>query len=666
MPSTSKTFTGPLGRALVLGLLVFGTIAFFSFLTAGQTLENKALDLCYQLRPPAPPPPELLIVGIDETSFQEVRRPWPWPRRLHAALIKRLSEAGARLIIFDVLFADPTTPEDDQIFAQAMRRAGNVIVAQTIETLEDPRFSRQILVQPLEMFCQSACGTALFMVFPDADGVVRRFRLYLGSLQTMPALVIRTLRPQDPIPPDLSGLIHFIGPPGSIETISYCQLLDPEQPLPVARIRDRIVLIGRMLETSIDLRAKIDAFYTPFFSKTKQVMSGVELHGQIISTLLRGNWGKELQWGWQLGLSLLILLGFSILIVRLKPPADFVILLGVVALIWAGSVFFFLYLNFWVPPVLLSLGLTMAYGIHVLGYFLTEVREKRWLRHAFARYVSPAVVEVIMASPERLELGGEEVEATVLFADLAGFTALSENISPKELINVLDEYFDAMTQIILSYEGTVDKYIGDAIMCFWGAPVPLADHAVRACRASLEMKETIQNLQIGWRLRGLNPLTIRIGIHSGLVVAGNVGSRQRFNYTVIGDTVNLAHRLEQANKYYGTKIIVSEATFRLTGAPLMMRELDYLLVRGRTQPVIIYELLGYLSEDELPITVKLFGEGLAAYRQGEWHQAANIFQEILRLNPDDAPTRLFLERCQKILQHPPPFDWRGIHNLNGK
>ncbi len=668
MPSISDTHPMPhsFRRAALFGLLAFGLITLLGFLTSGQNLENLALDLGYQLRPVEPPPPGLLIVGIDEASFQELRRPWPWPRRFHAELINRLAKAGARLIIFDVLFADPTDSEDDEIFAQAMRRAGNVILARTIETSEEPRFSRQMVVDPLKRFGQSAAGVALLMVTPDADGVVRRFRLHLGGLETLAALVIRRLRPQSALPDDFSGLIHYLGPPGSIETVSYYQLLDSDQPLPAAKIHDRIVLVGRLLETSFEPLAKIDAFYTPFFAGSRLHMSGVEIQGHIINTLLQGNWGRELSWPLRLVLYFFVLLPFSLLVTRLSPLSGSVALGGSVLLLGGTSFLLFRTQNLWVPPTLLSLGLLTIYVGSMVDYFFREVREKRWLRQAFSRYVSPSLVENIVSHPERLELGGEEVEVTVLFADIENFTAISEDMTPRELILILDEYFDTLTQIILDQQGTVDKYIGDALMCFWGAPLPMPDHAVRACRASLEIKVAIQDLQQSFRERGLPQLSVRLGINSGLVVAGNIGSRERFNYTVMGDTVNLAARLEKANKYYGSKILLSEATHNLVGNTFMARELDHILVKGRVRSVDVYELLDYLPAAGLPVWLQQFADGLAAYRRREWAQALDRFKEVLKLRPDDIPAKLYHGRCFHYLKHPPPPDWQGIHSLGVK
>lgn len=666
MLSTFKLPLGPLGRALLTGLVTFGAIAALGATRFGQNLENRALDLCYTLRPAAPPPPELLIVGIDEASFQELKKPWPWPRRLHAALIKKLSDAGARLIVFDVLFSEPTTAEDDRAFAEAIKKSGNVILARTIEEHDTPRMYQQSLVEPLEDFSHAASGTALFVVTPDPDKVVRRFRVSLGGLDTMPAVVARLLQPQSYIPGNLLGLINFSGGPGSIDSISYYQVLQ-EGSLPVSRIRNRIALVGRTMASSrIDPLVQSDIFDTPFSASGGLAMHGVELQGHIIATLLRGAWGKESSWRVRLLLSLALLLPFSMVVARLGPLSGLVVLLVIVTLLGFVSLSLFLMHNFWLTPVLTILGLTAIYVTHSLGHLLREVREKRWLRQAFSRYVSPSIVEDIMAHPERLELGGEEVDATVIFTDLSDFTALSERMPPKEIIHLLDEYFTVMTEIILANKGTVDKYIGDAVMCFWGAPIPQRDHAVRACRTALEMNKAMRSLNESHQARGTPPLLLRIGIHSGRVVAGNVGSRERFNYTVMGDTVNLANRLEKVNKFYGSQILLSEETHRLAKGNFTFRELDRIMVKGRMQPVVLYELVGFLPEGESPPELALFAQGLEAYRRRDWHLAVEKFQEVLLQNPQDGPARLYRERAVQFLQSPPSSTQPVNHILESK
>jgi adenylate cyclase len=638
-------------------LIVFAGLVAMSALKVGQTLENHGLDLCYRLRPYSSPPPEILIVGIDEHSFQDLKKAWPWPRSYHAKIIRQLKAAGARLIVFDVLFAEPNNPEDDQALTKAIREAGNVILATTVEFTESAQVTRQILVQPYAPFRDAALAMGLTLVTPDGDGIVRRFHCHLGDEETIPKIVALHYRPNLVIPSHLCGLIHFTGPPGHINTVSYSRLLEDPDPALTAHIRGRIVLIGRIVGASPTPLA--DSFYTPFFASTGQLMSGVEIHAQVIHTLLQGTWGQELGLLPRLGLSLMFLMLFGSLVVRVSPFTAMGVLVGFILLIFGLSGYLFLHLNLWWPPVLLSGGLAVVYAGHIFAHSWLESREKRWLRQAFGQYVSDSLVEAIIASPERLQLGGEEVEVTVLFTDLVNFSSMAETIAPKELIRLLNDYFSTMTEIILAHQGTVDKFIGDAIMAFWGAPLPLADHAVLACETALEIQAAMRPLQEGWEAQGFPRISSRIGLHTGPVVAGNVGSRKRFNYTVMGDTVNLASRLEHANKFYGTEIMLSEATYLRLGNTYLVRELDLVQVRGRVQPVTIYELISLMPPTGPPAWLPLFEAGRAAYMEGKIPEASSRFCEILDLHREDQPSKVFLKRCQRHLDKPLLSDWKG-------
>jgi adenylate cyclase len=665
-PLVRRMLASPQGRGWGLGFLCAAFLVVLSFLPFGQSLENQTLDLFYRLRPVAPPPADLLIVAIDEPSFQELRRPWPWPRRLHAELVDRLKAAGARLIIFDVLFADPGKPEDDQLLAEAFRKAGNVILSMTFEVAQDPRFTRRILITPDKLFQESARQQGLCTITPDADGVVRRFCLTLGGKETLPLTAYRLLRPEASLAPNLTGLINYAGPPRSIDTVSYYQVIDPERPLPSSRIRGRVVLVGTMLEASATPQTQADAFYTPFFAGNGRLMSGVEIQANILNTLLDASWGRELRLWERLAMLVWVILVASVVLTRLRPLAGLVFTGVVLLLIMVMSFGLFLLARFWVPPFLMATGLVLVYAGNVLGHYVVEAREKRWLRQAFGRYVSPSVVETIITNPQLLELGGEEIEATVLFADLEGFTLLSETMPPQSLIKLLNDYFTPMTQIIMAYQGTLDKYIGDALMALWGAPVPLADHALRACRAAIDMEQTMTDLQADWQGQGLPHLVARIGLHTGPVVAGNVGSRDRFNYTVLGDTVNLASRLEGVNKAYGTRILLSEETAGQVKDRLLVRELDSVQVKGRGRPVTVYELVGMYPPEGVPAWLEHFAAGLEAYRRRQWEEASQAFWEVLNLNPGDRPAQVFLGRCRFFAAAPPPSEWQGVYILESK
>ncbi|HEV3449307.1 MAG TPA: adenylate/guanylate cyclase domain-containing protein [Gemmataceae bacterium] len=287
---------------------------------------------------------------------------------------------------------------------------------------------------------------------------------------------------------------------------------------------------------------------------------------------------------------------------------------------------------------------------------------------SFQKYVPADLVRSLLASNREASLGGERRTVTVLFCDIADFTATAETMTPEELIEHLRAYLSALSREIIDTGGTVDKYIGDAIMAFWGAPAPDAQHAAAACAAALRCQATLRKLQQLWQAQGKPLFTARIGLNTGDVVVGNVGSETRLNYTVIGDAVNLASRLEGLNKVYGTEIIVSETTYQQAGPAIVARPLDWVLVKGKTAPVLIYEVLGLKEElDAAALELaSLCGDALAAYRQRDWRKAASLFTQVLQFRPDDAPARLMAARCSSFLSQPPGDDWDGVYRLKEK
>jgi adenylate cyclase len=253
-----------------------------------------------------------------------------------------------------------------------------------------------------------------------------------------------------------------------------------------------------------------------------------------------------------------------------------------------------------------------------------------------------------------------------MFTDIRGFTSLSERLAPDRLVELLNEYFTAMTDIIFKYRGTLDKYIGDAIMAFWGAPYPQPEHAELACRTGIEMIHALEELQLRWRQQGLPYIDIGIGINTGSMLVGNVGSLRRFNFTIMGDNVNQAQRLESLNKAFGTRLIISDATYRYVQGKFPTRELDLLRVKGKAHPVMIYQV--FTSENGLlgrPDLLDRFHSGLRAYRVGQWNEALASFGQVMREFPEDGPSRLFVDRCWDLLQEPPE-EWDGVFVMKSK
>jgi adenylate cyclase len=274
----------------------------------------------------------------------------------------------------------------------------------------------------------------------------------------------------------------------------------------------------------------------------------------------------------------------------------------------------------------------------------------------------------MLKDPEKLKLGGEKKDLTVLFSDIRGFTSISEHMTPERLVKFLNEYLTKMTDMVFKYDGLLDKYMGDAIMAIWGAPLDQSDHPLRACYTALEMVEELHLLQHKWATEGMPRLNIGIGINAGPMVVGNMGSERRFDYTVMGDSVNLGSRLEGLNKLYGTNIIISEMTYERVREEILGRELDLVRVKGKDQPVKIYELLSRRAKTlpEQKALAEEFQAALGEYRNRNWETARKIFQSILERYPEDGPGRLYVERCQTLEKTPPPEDWDGVYTMTTK
>lgn len=296
------------------------------------------------------------------------------------------------------------------------------------------------------------------------------------------------------------------------------------------------------------------------------------------------------------------------------------------------------------------------------------LQERDFIKSTFARYVSESVASELIKNPQMARLGGIKKELTVMFSDIGGFTAMSETLSPEEAVRHLNEYFEGMSASILEFDGTVNQFQGDAIVAFWGAPIPQENHAMLACLASLKCREFLKTLEAKWISEGFPKRTFRSGINTGDMVVGNIGSSSRFEYTVIGDEVNLASRLEGANKIYGTQILVSEKTYELIKDEIIARELDIIRVIGKTEPIKVYELISLKeeSDDATGEILEKFRLGLDLYRERKWNEAERYFKKILELDPHDKPSQEYLRRCEEYSKSPPPSDWDRVFELKSK
>jgi adenylate cyclase len=321
-------------------------------------------------------------------------------------------------------------------------------------------------------------------------------------------------------------------------------------------------------------------------------------------------------------------------------------------------------LNLIYPPAALALG----FAVSQVYRLLFEQAQQRTMRDVMARYLSPSVSQWVLNRPERLTLGGETRTMTAFFCDLRGFTTLSQAMEPQALVALLNDYMSAMTEIVFRHDGVLDKYIGDEIMAFWNAPMDQPDHAARACATALDMVQRLHELRAQWKERGNPQLDLGIGINTGPMVVGNMGSRDRLAYTVLGDAVNIASRLQGVNKDYGTRVLVSEATMKAAGESFTYRYLDRVQVKGRTEPLAVYEVVSYRNQldPETTAMLELYAKGIELYHAGQWTDASDLFLRLLASHPGDGPSALYLRRSREFAVTPPPPDWNGVTILKTK
>jgi adenylate cyclase len=396
-------------------------------------------------------------------------------------------------------------------------------------------------------------------------------------------------------------------------------------------------------------------------------MSGVEVLANAIDTVLRERylatstgWTRALLVG---GLGILASVIFILLNIRARISSIvYVTLIG--GFFWATT-WFFTQRGIVLDLVAAEAALTLPFlGGIAYHRFLTAM-EKARITRTFGLYVSPQVVERLIRNPDLVKLGGEKKEMTVLFADAREFTSMAEKLDPTDVVRILNQFHTAVTEVIFKNEGVLDKYMGDAVMSFYGAPIEMEDHAARACITALEMEEALLKLHTRWQEEGLPVIDMGVGLNTGAMVVGNMGSSMRFDYTVMGDSVNLGSRLEGLNKVYGTRIIVSEFTRQLAGDGFTFRDLDLVRVKGRSEPVRIYELISTDGQGR-PEYLDLYNQAIGLYRLRQWEKAGGLFQQVLAAAPGDGPSILYVERCMEMSRSYPPEDWDGVYEMKVK
>ena len=453
-------------------------------------------------------------------------------------------------------------------------------------------------------------------------------------------------------------MINYCGPPSTFKYYSVCDVIDGK--IPNDAFRNKIVFVGATASGLGDYIA------TPFSSQTP----GVEKHANVTENILhekfltRGR-GEIFQ-------DLLAIIGIS-LIMGISLPLLPAIWGGVAsASLWFGYNYYvyerFIYDGTWLNVTYPCITVVLCFSSIIMYRFMSEEKRRKGVKSAFENFMDPKVVHEILKEPEDIKLGGEEREVTVYFSDIEKFSYISERLQPNELIELLNEYLSEMTDQILDHGGFLDKYIGDAIVAAFGVPLEQPDHAVKACLATIDNQKRLRELNVKLKEEGRLQIKARIGLNSGSVLVGNVGSSNRLAYTVIGAEVNLGARLEAANKYYGTDSMISEKTYELAKDHIEARELDVIQVVGKEEPVKVYELIdrkGQILEAKREV-LKHYEEGLKMYRKRDWQKAIDMFQEALNKDPLDGPSLTYIERCRSYEQNPPPENWDGVYVLTTK
>jgi len=678
--------------------------------------EHASQDVRFRIRGVEPHSDEIAIVGIDPQTLDMLMLVDMPPRDYQAQLIENLYKAGAKAVLFDILFLVYTGETDDivslgipsyndSLLAAMVAKYPNTVIARKIK-VEMRKATQQTVGEattPPELF-RFPNQMAYVNMYYDSDFFIRRVKLLnddmppeLGWNYSYALKAVMYAIGADTAWVDTEKHIAYVGDreipldddnfmiinyamdeetyQKSAGYISYEQVLDDSEwglgiLMEKERFKDKVVMIGAAWPESHD------DFPTPFskgtklFSKDEYPMYGVHVHKNIATTILTERFIRPTR-HWQLVLLIIIMSIIATAInYRFRGFLGMIfcaMLIGVYSFI---AVYLFIAQRRLIPMIAPAFATVIINYISAVTYnFLAERRQKAMIRGAFAQYVPPAVVSELIQNPDMLTLGGEERVMSVIFSDVAGFTTISEGLTPPQLVELLNEYLTAMTDIVLQYDGIIDKYEGDAIMAEFGAPLPDDEHALKACLTAIDMQIRLAELREKLLAEGRPGLRARVGINSGSMVIGNMGSSRIFDYTVMGDNVNLSSRLEGANKVYGTYIMCSEATRKMVEDAILSRELDLIRVKGKTEGVLVHEILARKDDglsDARKKTIELYHLGLAAYKERRWDDGIAQFNEALSHDPEDSPSKVYIERCQEFKINPPPDDWDGIFTMRTK
>ncbi|WP_151704411.1 adenylate/guanylate cyclase domain-containing protein [Nitrincola alkalilacustris] len=696
-------------RALLVMAIACLMAALLWFSGVLERWEARSWDMRVSwLAEPVPESDQIALILLDQPSLdwasQESGLGWPWPRELYAITSDFVARSGARALIYDVLFIEPSVygVSDDERLAQALSGQPSLIALFASEggagatpvwpdelpisgfTLSDTNMLSDAwwpqvdsMTLPLDELASSTAGLGNVRNQPDIDSIYRRMRPFeLFHDRPVPSLALAAYLLANPdmevmatpdllqlgqkqIPLDENGraLLRFRGPSGTHTAYSAAAILQSELRLrageePVIapeELSGKYVFFGFSAPGLFDLRP------TPVGG----VYPGVEIQATFLDNLLADDFMQMVP-DWLTGLLSLLLAFFSALMLIRFSSALASALAGALLILLPIPLAVAAYeLGYWLPVLWLEVSTLLAVLVCLLLNYAVEGRQKRFIRNAFQHYLSPGVIEQLVNQPDRLRLGGERKMLSIFFSDLEGFTSISEKLEPDQLTELLNDYLSAMTEIIQEEGGTVDKYEGDAIIAFWNAPMDLPNHALHAARAAVRCQQKLDELRPRYSEWTGHELFMRIGLHTGQAVVGNLGSKTRFDYTMLGDAVNLAARLEGVNKVFCSGTLLSHVIRAEVGDALALREIGCVAVMGRREPVTLFQPLPEHLDDEHHTH---FETSLNRFYQGEFEEAARCF---LALAQRDAVAASYLRYCIHLIKQPPD-DWQGVWVLESK
>lgn len=663
---------------LVVGI-VFVICSSLHFGRALTWAENKAYDS--RINKTArffKPSDSIVVVLLDQESLdwaqEEFGWGWPWPRESYAKFIDFFNACNANSVAFDMIFTEDSVygPEDDLAFASAASNFGRVV--QTVFYKSHNENETPLL--PIDVLKDSAGIIGTVQSCLDSDGVARRNRFYSTSVYQEPSIGIASLKISDTLP-DLASIPKtkdgsmyiryqkelYRYAPYSAKTIYEAEL---------ARERgedcgfDLEMFEGSYVFFGVDAPGLFDICSTPVSSN----FQGVGVHICQLDTILNETYLRDIP-GLIAMLIILLCTAFGAYLGESSVHGRIKSLIAHVGIMIAGMLvyllltYLFFYWGFILPSVAPQIAIILAFASCLFKNYLTEGRQRRYLKHAFSQYLSPTVIDSLIENPDMLKLGGEKREISVYFSDIQSFTSIAEKLSPEALTELLNTYLSAMTDIILSYGGTIDKYEGDAIIAFWNAPTYQEDHAKRALEAAMECQKVLSQMQNEFIKTCGKPLHQRIGLNTGYAVVGNMGSTKRFNYTIMGDAVNLASRLEGMNKQFGTYTMCSKTLMQKAqefGCDYAFRELADVAVVGKTEGVSVYEPMLKPEYDKHKADFENYGAALKKFKKGRFAEAKTLFGKTAATDPAAAK---FVDKCEKLIETPPET-WDGVFRATEK